>query len=73
MYHRLVHPGTNLARRLSKLFHHGLLDRVQTALGAEVIYPLATAGANQLQSGLLPLFVPEGVQAPIRKKLDYRS
>jgi hypothetical protein len=54
-----THPNTNLARRLSKLFHHGCLDRVRTIRGGELIYALAQNGANLLRSRQLPLFVPE--------------
>jgi len=38
--------GTNLDRRLSKLFHHGYVDRIRTVLGGELIYALAQRGAD---------------------------
>jgi hypothetical protein len=54
-----IHPHTNLARRLSKLFHHKCVDRLRTIRGGELIYALGQDGANLLRSRQLPLFVPD--------------
>jgi hypothetical protein len=54
-----THPNTNLARRLSKLFHHGCVDRVRTIRGGELIYALGQNGSHLLRSRQLPLFVPD--------------
>jgi Replication-relaxation len=43
-------PGTNLDRRLAKLYHHGYLDRVRTVRGGELIYALAGRGAELLRT-----------------------
>lgn len=42
--------GTNLDRRLAKLFHHGYLDRVRTVRRGELIYALGTRGAELLRT-----------------------
>ena len=41
-------PGTNLDRRLAKLFHHGYLDRRRTQWGGAFFYALSTPGAQLL-------------------------
>ncbi len=56
---RKEHPpkniGTNLDRRLSHLFHNGLVDRLRTIRGGELIYALAQKGADLLTDHQLPL------------------
>jgi len=42
--------GTNLDRRLAKLFHHGYLDRVRTVRRGELIYALGACGAELLRT-----------------------
>lgn len=51
-------PGTNLARRLSKLFHHGYLDRIRTVRGGELVYGLGATGAELLRTRQPQLPVP---------------
>jgi hypothetical protein len=50
--------GTNLARRLAKLFHHGYLDRIRTVRGGELVYGLGAAGAELLRTRQPQLSVP---------------
>jgi hypothetical protein len=45
-------PGTNLDRRLSKLFHHGFLHRNRTEYGGPLLYALTNAGAVKLAEEL---------------------
>ncbi len=47
--------GTNLDRRLSKLFHHGYLHRTRTELGGEVYYAMSTKGVQLLAEKQIPL------------------
>jgi hypothetical protein len=39
--------GSNLDRRLRKLFHHNYLDRLRLVVGGELIYALAHEGARK--------------------------
>jgi hypothetical protein len=41
--------GSNLDRRLAKLFHHGYLDRLRTAPGTPLVYGLGQRGAALLR------------------------
>ena len=41
-------PGTNVERRLAKLFHHGYLDRLRTVRGGELVYALTWKGDHLL-------------------------
>lgn len=50
-----THPGTNLDRRLARLFHHGYLARLKTHIGGEHIYALDQAGAVFLKKQQLSL------------------
>jgi hypothetical protein len=45
-------PGTNLDRRLAKLFHHGFLHRSRTEYAGPLIYALTNAGAVKLAEEL---------------------
>jgi DNA-binding PadR family transcriptional regulator len=47
--------GTNIDRRLSKLFHHSYLQRMRTEMGGEVYYALTSKGAQLLSERQLPL------------------
>lgn len=44
------HIGSNLDRRLAKLFHHGHLDRIRTVRGGALVYALGQRGAALLKS-----------------------
>ena len=45
-----LYRGSNLDRRLAKLFHHGYLDRLRLVRGGELIYALAQGGAVLLKT-----------------------
>jgi hypothetical protein len=47
--------GTNLDRRLSKLYHYGYLQRIRTELGGELYYALTNKGAQLLAEKQIPL------------------
>jgi hypothetical protein len=47
--------GTNIDRRLSKLFHHSFLSRMRTELGGEVFYLSTLKGVKLLDDHQLPL------------------
>jgi hypothetical protein len=53
--------GTNLSRRLAKLFHHGYLDRIRLVLGGELIYALTKKGASFLRTHQPQLPMPSRV------------
>lgn len=42
--------GSNLDRRLAKLFHHGFLDRKRLVVGGELVYALGQRGADLLRT-----------------------
>jgi hypothetical protein len=47
--------GTNIDRRLSKLFHYSYLQRIRTEMGGELYYGLTNKGAKLLAEKQLPL------------------
>jgi len=51
--------GTNLARRLGKLYHHGYLDRIKTVRGGALVYALAQRGARLLRDRQPTLPIPD--------------
>ncbi|MFZ0889029.1 MAG: replication-relaxation family protein [Candidatus Binataceae bacterium] len=53
--------GSNLARRLQKLFAHELVDRLRLVTGGELIYALAQPGLELLQSRQADLFSPSNL------------
>jgi hypothetical protein len=57
--------GTNLDRRLSKLYHYGYLQRIRTELGGELYYALTNKGAELLAEKQIPL--------PLSLDLDERN
>jgi hypothetical protein len=48
-------PGSNLEKRLAKLFHHGYVDRFRTVVRGELVYALGKAGAALLRDRQLGL------------------
>lgn len=56
---------TNLSRRLAKLYHHGLVERIRTRLNAPLIYALTRAGARTLRT--------ERPDVPINETFDYAT
>jgi hypothetical protein len=48
-------PGSNLEKRLAKLFHHGYVDRFRTVVRGELVYALGQAGAALLRDRQLNL------------------
>ncbi len=48
-------PGSNLEKRLAKLFHHGYVDRFRTVVRGELVYALGQAGAALLKDRQLNL------------------
>jgi len=51
--------GTNLERRLAKLFHHEYIHRFRTEIGGEIIYALDNKGARLLKDRQLVLPISE--------------
>jgi len=47
--------GTNIDRRLSKLFHHGYLHRIRTDINGKLFYALTSKGAQLIADRQLPL------------------
>lgn len=45
-----LYRGSNLDRRLAKLFHHTYLDRLRLVVGGELIYALTQDGARLLKT-----------------------
>src|SRR5882724_861113 len=47
--------GTNIDRRLSKLFHYGYLERIRTEFGGELFYLVTPKGVELQEEQQLPL------------------
>jgi len=64
------HSGSNLEKRLRKLYHHGFLDRLRPVRAGPIVYALAKKGAKLLGTKQLELPLPDDTKDRLRSFID---